>query len=238
METLITGMDVSGCYSELSLVFEKHSTYFKMQRRTMLITGSLSNVVVAFTIYVIKSSSIDLMKMHKILMYSNILFPALMSNMMCFIFVPYVVIPYPIICTVGPFGFGKESTLLYLVVTCWFILLGLLSIGYTIIVNYLTVCHIWTLNTLMFNKLKLVAVIVPIALLSIVSVVAPIILLNESTIPSLIVMDPRTADFFETFSALVVHVQGYIFETFILLLLLVYAAGSIACAFLIFRSAI
>lgn len=204
----------------------------------MFVHGFLTNIVVAFTLYKIKSSSLDLLKMHKALMYSNILFPAFMCNTMSFLFVPYIMFPYPIFCTVGyTVGFGQISTLLYLVIYCWFILLSILSIAYSIIVNYLTVCHLWTLNTPMFKKLKLAAVIVPIVILTIASVVVPFTLLNEPTIPSLISMDPRTADFLRNFSALIVYVRGYVLKTCIDLFLLLYTAGSIACAVLVFRLA-
>ncbi|KAK5979711.1 hypothetical protein GCK32_010857 [Trichostrongylus colubriformis] len=94
-------------------IFEKHAVYFRIQRGTMIAYGVATDIVVAFSVYVIRASKVDLLTSFRLLMYGNVLFPALGCNVICFLLVPYILIPYPVVLNLSPLSFGSESTLVY-----------------------------------------------------------------------------------------------------------------------------
>ncbi|EYC42367.1 hypothetical protein Y032_0534g3072 [Ancylostoma ceylanicum] len=197
---------------------------------------TISDIVLIFTVYIFKTSNIETLSIYKYLMYGNLLFPALMCNAMCVLITPFIIAPFPVICCLGPFRFGLETTLLYYDVMFWGIMLGSLNILYTICLNYISVCHAQLLYSPYFRTIKPSAVLLPLGALTGASVIIPYLILSDTTsIPTLIAMDSRNI-FLKKYAALVINLPwNGGFEACLFAILVMYVGASAIAAVLIFR---
>ncbi|VDO94238.1 unnamed protein product [Heligmosomoides polygyrus] len=220
---------MSSKYRSPSIDIDHTIDFFWMLSRRMMFYAMISDIFVLFTIYVIRVTSIQLWKDFQLLIYSNILFPAIFCNVLCLILVPFFLLPYPAVCNLGSLRFGPESTVLYVAILVWAGVWTIMSILYSIALQYIIVCHSWLLTSRRFKTGKILAILIPNVFLVIVSVVAPYLMLSDrTTIPQLIAANSRN-NFLEKYSVLIVHLYWddalkYCFLAF----LLAYAAAIIA----------
>ncbi|XGW26632.1 hypothetical protein V3C99_007327, partial [Haemonchus contortus] len=188
--------------------FEKHERYLVVQRAATLVNGITTTIVVSFTLYVMNTSAANLSHLVKVLMYCNVLFPALLTSVICFLFVPYLLLPYPIALNLGPIRFGLVSTLLHVIFMFGFGSYACLSIGYSIALNYITVCHAWFLETTAFTLTKWLSLIIPTIFLMALGIHLSYSMLNDtSSTLSMVAVDSRNAIFSEKFAAIVIHLD-------------------------------
>lgn len=226
----------SSRYCGIYEIYQKHSVHFNLQQNTMIAYTVATDLVVAFSLYVIKTSTVELLRAYRALMYCNIAFPAVLCNTLCLIFVPYIILPYPVILTLGPLRFGKESTLIYCAVVCWSGAFSCLSILYTIILNYITVCHSWMMRSSWFSLFKWLAVLAPQIVLIALSILLPYLLLTDTTSYTLILeADAMNAEFITKFSALVVYLQYIGVDMCLIILFVIYSGASLLCCGMIIR---
>ncbi|KAK6040144.1 7TM chemoreceptor [Cooperia oncophora] len=176
------------------------------------------------------------MRLFRILMYCNVVFPALLCNEICILFVPYVLLPYPVILDLGPLRFGREMTLFYGAVLCWLAALSVLCIAYSVSLNYITVCHFWLLRSNAFFILKCIAILIPAAVIIPLSVLLPYLILNDTqSIPSMLIADPRNAVLVDKYAAMVVYLQSLGVDLCLIFLLFIYTAAAIIGSAMIIR---
>ncbi|VDK47098.1 unnamed protein product [Cylicostephanus goldi] len=221
-------------YQDLHVAFEKHSVVFGIQKGTMLFYGVMTNIVLVFTIYVMKTSRLELATIHRILMYCNILFPAIFCNTTCFIFVPYIVVPYSVIATLGPMSFGPSMTMLHMVIFCWFGTLSSVSIFYSVTLNYISVFHHSFLSSSIFSGVKVASIFIPILMLVVPSVILPYSLLSEPS-PTTTVAElyPSSGAYLVRYSAVIVHYTWHGVELGVLGWAMAYTTIFVACGMMI-----
>ncbi|XGW26962.1 hypothetical protein V3C99_007497 [Haemonchus contortus] len=218
----------SSHFSYIYNVYQKNLLYFRVQQNTLLVYGIVTDVVITFVLYVMMTSSIELLKAFRVLMYCNVVFPALLCNVVCLLFVPYILLPYPVILNLGPIRFSQEVTLLYGTMICWLGALSCLSIAYAVSLNYISVCHFWFLRSTYYVILKWVAFVVPaLAITGFNIVLLYLILTDTDSIPSILEADPRNAVFLKDYAALVVYLRSFGVDFCLILLLLIYCFAAI-----------
>ncbi|KAK6025568.1 7TM chemoreceptor, partial [Ostertagia ostertagi] len=217
-------------------VYEKHVVYFQLQRDTMLFYGIATDVVITFVLYVMKTSSIELLKAFRILMYCNVAIPALLCNLICILFVPYIMLPYPVILNLGPLRINREVTLLFSAMICWLGACAVLSIAYSIALNYISVCHFWLLRSRAFLIVKWTAFLLPAVVIVAFSIVLPYLILSDTqSVPSMLIADPRNAVFLDEFATMVVYLRSLGVDLCLIFLLLIYTGAAIIGTVMITR---
>ncbi|KAK6038209.1 7TM chemoreceptor [Cooperia oncophora] len=186
--------------------FEKHAVYFLIQRNTMVAYGITTNIVVVFSLYVLKTSKVNLMSSFRNLMYCNVIFPALACNVVCLLLIPYILVPYPIVLNLAPLNSGREFALVYLAIAFWFGFMSYLSASYSISLNYISVCHSEFMKSTGFWIMKWLALVLPCILLIALTILVPLLVLRDTlSIPSLLAADARNAVVVAKFAPLVLY---------------------------------
>ncbi|KAK6023337.1 7TM chemoreceptor, partial [Ostertagia ostertagi] len=196
-------------------VYEKHAVYFPIQRKTMLFYGIATNVVILFALYVMKTASIELLGTFRVLMYCNVVFPALECNMICFLFVPHIMVPYPVILSMGPTRLlGRETTLLYSVLFWWFGAGAVVSIADSVSLHYISLF-----------------VVTPFSMTFIYLIIS-----DTQSVSSMLTADPRNAVFVNEFAAMPVYLfQSFGVDLGLIALLLIYTGAAIVGSAMIIR---
>ncbi|VDO26752.1 unnamed protein product [Haemonchus placei] len=211
--------------------FERHERFLVLQRATMLVYGITTTIVVSFTLFVMNKSAANLLQLVRVLMYCNVLFPALLTSVICFLFVPYFLLPYPVALNLGPIRFGPVSTLLHCLFMLGFGSSACLSIAYSIVLNYITVCHDSFLKTTAFTVTKWLSLILPTVFLIALGILLSYSMLNDTTSTlSMVAADSRNYFFVEKFAALVLHLDIFGLDTLLYGSVVLYI-GVVAAAF-------
>ncbi|KAK6023249.1 hypothetical protein OSTOST_11026, partial [Ostertagia ostertagi] len=203
----------------------------------MLFYGIATNVVILFALYVMKTASIELLGTFRVLMYCNVVFPALECNMICLLFVPHIIVPYPVILSMGPTRLlGREITLLYGAFFCWFGACAVLSIAYSVSLNYISVCHSWILRSKAFLILKWAAFLLPVIFITPFSITLIYLIITDTqSVSSMLTADPRNVVFVNEFAAMPVYLQSFGVDLCLIALLLIYTGAAIVGSAMILR---
>lgn len=95
--------------------FKYHeNTFFRIYKITLYVIGTITNVFVTLTIFILLNYGQTLEKTYRKMMAFNIFLPALLTNHICFLFQPYAIGPNFILYTLGPIRASYAWTYLFM----------------------------------------------------------------------------------------------------------------------------